>query len=70
MMASAVVFCHVKTLLLYLHAERPADWIEQLSSFVDLETISTVTVDNEDDVGKCLRLMPNLRSKNSSLLSL
>ena len=67
-----MLFHRVKTLLLFLDAERSADWIEQLSSFVDLETVSQVKIDKAgqcdpgilevDDVGQCLRRMPNLQS--------
>ena len=47
------------------------DWIEHLSSFVDLTTISSVNVNrssffnpekaNVDDISNCLHLMPNLQ---------
>ena len=66
------MFRHVKTLQLELNELPPIDWTEQLSSFVDLETISEVQlcllsrVDPDfvtaNDIGKCLRLMPNLQS--------
>lgn len=62
----------MKTLELNLQVERPADWVEQLISFVDLTTISSVKVfgfnpnesmkSNLDDIARCLHLMTNLQS--------
>ena len=58
--------------MLSLDTDRSPDWIEQLSSLVDLETISQVRISRAspygpgilevDDVGRCLHLMPNLQS--------
>ena len=62
----------MRKLELELDAQRPTEWIDQLSSFVALKTVSEVIVSgsalsrpeprNVDDIGECLRLMPNLQS--------
>ena len=66
------MFRHVKTLRLYLAVHRPTDWIEQLSSLVDLRTISKMMligpalsdrgIMDANDVSTCLCLIPNLQS--------
>lgn len=72
-----MVFRRVKTLILYVHAKRTEDWLEELPLLVDLQMISKVNVDgffcldpkeiNVDDVAQYLHLMPNLQSLDISL---
>ena len=67
-----MIFRRVKTLVLSLDTKRSTDWIEQLSSFVNFETVKRVKIARAckfgprmpkvDDIGQCLRGMPNLQS--------